>query len=144
MIEKNNPENKPGSSVPTKYILLGEDDIDDEEIIEEIFFAIDPSLQVQFIDNGQKLISYLEEVTDNLLPCLIILDFNMPGLNGAEILKNLNHNQRVQHVPKIIWSTSNAPAYKKMCLELGARDYLVKPSRIKDLEQMIRHMLSYC
>jgi CheY-like chemotaxis protein len=78
------------------------------------------------------------------MPCLIILDYNMPGMNGAEILKRLPKNERLHEVPKIIWSTSNAATYKKVCMESGASDYLVKPSKIKDLENMIRHMLSYC
>ena len=68
----------------------------------------------------------------------------MPELNGAEILKSLHGNNRIGNVPKVIWSTSNAPAYKNLCLELGARDYLVKPSKISMLEDMVKHMLSYC
>jgi CheY-like chemotaxis protein len=132
------------SSIPGKFILLGEDDIDDQEILEEIFTSVDPTFRLQFINNGKKLISHLEEIHDNHLPCLIILDYNMPELNGAEILKILRDNDRIKNVPRIIWSTSNAPAYKNLCLEYGACDYLVKPARINMLEEMVRHMLSYC
>ena len=125
-------------------MLIGEDDIDDKEILEEIFESIDLSIQLEFINSGEKLVNYLEVVEEDKLPCLIILDYNMPDLNGAEILECLQENERVKSIPKMIWSTSNAPAYKNRCLELGACDYLVKPSRIKDLENMLRHMLSYC
>ncbi|MGN6196429.1 MAG: response regulator [Ginsengibacter sp.] len=127
-----------------KTVLIGEDDIDDEEILEEVVESIDPSIRIQFMNNGQKMIEFLEEIKDEDLPCLIILDYNMPGLNGAEILKRVHRNERLKHVPKIIWSTSNAATYKKICMESGASDYLVKPNKIKDLENMIRHMLSYC
>ena len=132
------------NSTSQKFILLGEDDIDDQEILEEIFSSIDSSFRIQFINNGKKVVSHLEEIQDEHLPCLIVLDYNMPELNGAEILKNLDNNLRIKKVPKIIWSTSNAPAYKNMCLELGACDYLVKPSKINMLEDMVKHMLSYC
>lgn len=135
--------NTPDSS-SQKFILLGEDDIDDQEILEEVFFSIDPSCRLHFINNGKKVVSHLEEIHDEHVPCLIILDYNMPELNGAEILKSLHDNHRVGKVPKIIWSTSNAPAYKNKYLELGARDYLVKPSKINMLEDMVKHMLSYC
>lgn len=131
------------TDVPAKFILLGEDDIDDQEILEEIFSTVDSSFNLQFFNNGRKVISHLEN-TGNSLPCLIVLDFNMPELNGAEILKILSRNERLEPVPKIIWSTSNAPVYKAMCLELGAVDYLVKPSRINELENMVKYMLSYC
>ena len=126
-----------------KFILLGEDDIDDQEILEEIFSTVDTSFNLQFFNNGRKVISHLENADQNL-PCLIVLDFNMPELNGAEILKILSSNERLKSIPKIIWSTSDAPVYKEMCLQLGACDYLVKPSKIHVLEDMVKHMLSYC
>lgn len=138
------PGDKKGISSPEKFILLGEDDVDDQEILQEIFTSVAPSFQLQFINNGKKLVLHLEEIKDDHLPCLILLDYNMPELNGAEILESLNGNQRLQHVPKVIWSTSNAPAYKTTCLELGACDYLVKPSKINALEDLVRHIVSYC
>lgn len=144
MKKKVRPKAQLTAASSDKVILVGEDDIDDEEILEEIFLSIDPHLRLQFISHGQKLIDHLEKVSDKQLPCLIILDYNMPALNGAEILKILNQNPRLNKCPKIIWSTSGAPAYKKICLELGARDFLVKPNKIADMETMVRHMLSYC
>ena len=131
------------NDMPSKFILLGEDDIDDQEILEEIFSTVDPSFNLQFFNNGRKVITHLENANENL-PCLIILDFNMPELNGAEILKMLSKEPRFKEIPKIIWSTSDAPVYKSMCLEYGACDYLVKPSKITALENMVKHMLSYC
>jgi CheY-like chemotaxis protein len=143
-MKKHNPVTQITASSSEKFILLGEDDIDDQEILEEIFSSIDPGCRLHFINNGKKVVTHLEEIQDEHLPCLIVLDYNMPELNGAEILKNLHNNHRVNTVPKIIWSTSNAPAYKNACLELGASDYLVKPSKINMLEDMVKHMLSYC
>jgi CheY-like chemotaxis protein len=135
MKQKNNPLNK--------LILIGEDDIDDEEILEEIFLSIDPSIKLTFINDGQKLVSSLENETTKNLPGLIILDYNMPHLNGAEILKCLQQNDKVKNIPKIIWSTANADGFKNICLQLGACEYLVKPSRFSDLEAMLKQMLSY-
>lgn len=126
-----------------KLILIGEDDIDDKEILEEIFLSIDPSIKLTFINDGQKLVSFLENATPKNLPGLIILDYNMPHLNGAEILKSLQQNEKVKNIPKIIWSTANADGFKNICLQLGACEYLVKPSRFSDLESMIKQMLSY-
>ena len=131
------------SSEGSKFILLGEDDIDDQEILEEIFSTVDSNCSLQFFNNGKKVLSHLESSKDNL-PCLIVLDFNMPELNGADILKILSQDQRYHKIPKIIWSTSDAPVFRSMCLELGASDYLVKPSKITALQNMVKHMLTYC
>jgi CheY-like chemotaxis protein len=67
----------------------------------------------------------------------------MPHLNGAEILESLQQNVKVKNIPKIIWSTANADGFKNICLQLGACEYLVKPSRFSDLESMIKQMLAY-
>lgn len=124
------------------FILIGEDDIDDKEILEEIFESIDPDIQLHFVNTGKKIVNYLE--LKNELPGLIILDYNMPDMNGAEILTSLQLNERLAAIPKMIWSTSDAPDYKNRCLELGACDYLVKPSTIQALQKMLKYMLSYC
>ena len=78
------------------------------------------------------------------MPCLIVLDYNMPGLNGADILKELGTNERYKHIPKIVWSTSASEKFRNLCLELGAVDYVIKPNNMHDLEKIARYMLSLC
>lgn len=128
----------------SKFILLGEDDADDEELLKEVFSTIDSSYALTFINNGSKLVANLEKLGDHNLPCLIVLDYNMPEMNGAEILKRLNNNNRYRTIPKIIWSTSGSETYKKMCLELGACEYIIKPSNVSSLTEIARYMLSFC
>ena len=140
------PENQkagnPGSS--SKFILLGEDDIDDEDLLKEIFSDIDNSVSLQFINTGRKVLSALEAMPSDQLPSLIVLDYNMPELNGAEILKRLKTNARYDHIPKIIWSTSGSEVYKKKCLELGAKEYVIKPSSVSDLTAIAHRLFSLC
>ena len=128
---------------PSKYILLGEDDIDDEELLTEVFATIDNSFSLLFVNNGRDVIDTLEKIEDHL-PCLIILDYNMPALNGSEILLGLKRFKRYDLIPKIIWSTSASNTYKKSCLEAGASDYVIKPSNMDGLIEVARHMLSFC
>lgn len=128
----------------SKFILFGEDDKDDEDFLKELFADIDSSFSLQFISNGRRLISTLEQMPTEQLPCLLVLDYNMPELNGAEILKKLKQDPRYEPLPKIIWSTSGSEVYKKRCLELGAREYIIKPSNVNDLSDIVRHMVSLC
>jgi CheY-like chemotaxis protein len=131
-------------NIPAKFILLGEDDIDDEDILREILEDIDNSYYLLFINNGRKLMDFLNELPDNHLPCLILLDYNMPELTGAEILKEMKKNPRYNSVPKVIWSTSGSETFKKNCIELGANEYVLKPSNVNDLIALARHLLSLC
>ena len=130
--------------MPDKFILLGEDDADDEELLKEVFTTLDNSFSMQFANNGCKLVTHLEQLPDSDLPCLIILDYNMPELNGADILKSLKAQARYDSIPKIIWSTSGSETYKRLCLELGACEYIIKPSSFKELTDVARYMLSFC
>jgi two-component system alkaline phosphatase synthesis response regulator PhoP len=68
----------------------------------------------------------------------------MPEQNGADILENLKTRDRYADIPKIIWSTSGTETFRKKCLDLGAEDYIIKPSRVSELVQAIKHMISYC
>ena len=124
-------------------ILLAEDDIDDQELLTEAFTEIDPSIQLFAFSTGKKFLSFLDELPDGQIPDLVILDYNIPELNGAEILRRLESNDRYRNVVKLVWSTSNSPLYQDSCLSLGARAYLVKPSNISALFEMARHMLTY-
>ncbi|HET9825481.1 MAG TPA: response regulator [Chitinophagaceae bacterium] len=127
-----------------QLILLGEDDLDDEELLKELFSSVDDSFSLVFINNGKKLIDFLSKAPDNRLPCLIVLDYNMPELNGEQILRELKNDTRYSHIPKIIWSTSKSDTFRRRCLEAGANDYMIKPASIQELVEMIRYMTSLC
>ncbi|MGK2864648.1 MAG: response regulator [Chitinophagaceae bacterium] len=133
-----------GPKLSERVIMFGEDDLDEEDFLKEIFSSLDPSVSLLFISNGRKLIAKLEQTEDGQLPRLIVLDYNMPELNGAEILKILKQNNRYVSIPKIVWSTSGSEIYRKLCVESGAVEYLIKPSNIKELEVIARRLLTFC
>ena len=93
------------------FIFLAEDDIDDQELLVEAFAQLDKTISVKAVNNGKKALNFLENLLPGQDPCLIVLDYNLPELNGAEILERLNQFQRFESVTKIVWSTSNSPMY---------------------------------
>ncbi|HEU0109311.1 MAG TPA: response regulator [Flavisolibacter sp.] len=122
-------------------VLLAEDDVDDQELLKEAFTAIDPAIQLHSFSSGKKFVDRLDSL--DTIPRLIILDYNIPEMNGAEILEYINQNEQYSSVIKIVWSTSNSPLYKNSCLALGAHAYFVKPSTLSHLQEMAKKMLSY-
>ena len=127
-----------------KLIIFGEDDHDDIEFLRETFSSITDDYSLRFIDKGHQLIETLDAMPNHELPCLLVLDYNMPELNGAEILNILRNDPRYSHIPKIIWSTSGSDTYKSICMELGAADYVIKPGSVKDLIDTAKYLLSFC
>ncbi|TCZ74357.1 response regulator [Flaviaesturariibacter aridisoli] len=126
------------------FVFLAEDDVDDQELLIEALAQYVPAMQVQTAANGKKAMTQLLALPPQQLPCLIILDYNLPEVNGGEILKQLAAEERYAPVPKVVWSTSNSPLYRQICMDLGARAYFVKPSDIKGIEKMAQEMLAYC
>jgi len=134
----------PINQANNRTIIFGEDDIDDIDFLKETFSVLDNSFDLLFIDKGRKLLAMLEALADNELPCLLVLDYNIPEMNGAAILEHLKLNDRYNSIPKIIWSTSGSDTYKNKCLELGAVDYVIKPDNVKDFVETVRFMLTFC
>lgn len=138
------PQTNEPNPAASRFILFGEDDIDDQELLKEIFASVDNSLRLLFANTGEQVLSVLSKLNDEQLPCLIVLDYNMPALNGADILERLNGESRYADIPRIIWSTSGSEIFKRNCLELGATDYIIKPSALGEMEKIVRYMLSVC
>jgi CheY-like chemotaxis protein len=113
-------------------ILVVDDDREDHLIMLEYFKESGNEQYVKFIENGKKAIEYLEQVQDDVLPRLIVLDLNMPILNGTQTLLHIRRNARFKNIPIIIFSTSENENEKRKCLSFGAMDYLVKPSTYEE------------
>lgn len=123
-------------------ILLAEDDIDDQELLTEAFAEIDPSIQLFAFQTGRNFLRFLEGLSDDDMPHLVILDYNIPEINGAEILRCLE-GDRYRNMTKLVWSTSDSPLFENSCLTLGAKAYLVKPSNISGLMALAKKILSF-
>jgi CheY-like chemotaxis protein len=125
-------------------ILVVDDDKEDHLILQDYFEGEGLHGCVIFMENGQKAIEYLEEIRDpQELPSLIILDLNMPILNGTQTLLRIKQNFQYKHIPVIIYSTSDNETEKRKCLSFGAVDYMVKPVSFDEGLAMVKRFASY-
>jgi CheY-like chemotaxis protein len=127
-----------------KFILIADDDQEDLELLSEVILQLEADTKLHTVNNGSFVMDFLEQAKDEELPSLIVLDYNMPNMNGAEVLEQLCNDSRYQNIPKIIWSTSNNSNYIKECLEKGATSYFVKPATHKNLQEQAAQMLRLC
>lgn len=121
-----------------KPILLVDDDEEDRMLILEAFNEIGAPDAVHFETNGEEAITYLENNPDRL-PTLIILDLNMPRMNGTQTLRYLKSNERYRDITVIIYSTSVNPLERQTCMELGAHSYVVKPALYQESLATVSH-----
>ena len=127
-----------------KFILIADDDQEDLEMLSEVILQLEAGTKLHMVNNGTLVMDFLRKVKDEELPSLIILDYNMPNMNGAEVLEQLCGDSRYQKIPKIIWSTSNNSNYIRECMEKGATSYFVKPATHKNLMEQAAQMLKMC
>lgn len=127
-----------------KTILFVEDDPDDRELISDVVNIVNSSVKTVFAENGLQALHYLADVKEKLqLPCLIVLDLNMPVLDGKETYKKIKHELKLENVPVIIFTSSHNPHDKKLFTGLGV-EYINKPTNYSFLNDAIRHMISVC
>ena len=74
---------------------------------------------------------------------LIVLDLNMPILNGTQTLFELKQNNRYTRIPVVIYSTSDNEHEKRKCMNFGAVDYLVKPISIAESDAMTKRLMEF-
>ncbi|MGN6399615.1 MAG: response regulator [Flavisolibacter sp.] len=127
-----------------KLILLADDDVEDLELLQEALLQLQPQARLHAVTNGNMVLDYLEQTERAELPCLIVLDYNMPEINGAELLQQLGNEPRYQDIPKAVWSTSNSELYVKECMKNGAAAYFVKPASNKQLLELANQLLELC
>jgi CheY-like chemotaxis protein len=128
----------------TVKILMADDDAEDIELVEEAILDIEPEAKLQKFFNGHAAIEYLGSVADDELPCLIILDYNMPELKGSEVLSFMKSKKRYDTIPKVVLSTSNAYMHQHECMNNGASEYIVKPDNMRAMKLLAEKLLSYC
>jgi CheY-like chemotaxis protein len=125
-------------------ILVVDDDKEDHLILQEYFSNSKMEDSVKFVDNGLQALEYLENLSsDEALPRLIVLDLNMPLLNGSQTLIQLKQSNRFKNIPVIIYSTSESENEKRKCLSYGAIDYMVKPVTMEEGQRMVDKFKSF-
>jgi CheY-like chemotaxis protein len=126
-------------------ILLVDDDAEDREIIADAFREIQAETFLLFQHNGEEAINFLEaNFVSGSIPCLIVLDLNMPRMNGTQTLRFLKSDPRFADIPVIIYSTSLNAIEKEECLQLGAHSYIIKPIMYKESIETAKMFYQFC
>lgn len=135
--------------VSKSFLLLVEDS--DEDFTAFLRFSR-PFLQeypVKRCRNGEEALQFLQEIDSTVddhqsdYPSLILLDLNLPGLDGREILIHIRENPQWENIPILIFSSSNDPKDINFCYKQGAKSYILKPMDIGHLKKTIQTLWEY-
>lgn len=112
-------------------ILIIDDDTDDVEILVDAFTQCGVD-GVQYVHSAMQAFIYLQEVEQSCLPKLIVTDHFLPGITGAEFLKDLKGMEKYKHIHVVILSSVKSDKEIERYREMGALDYLAKPITYED------------
>jgi len=137
------PNDKSDKLKASMNVLIVEDDSDDQEIIARAFSEVAPYHKLTFLNSGKVLVDLLQSFHKADLPSFIVLDYNMPLLNGLETLKLLELDKRFNRIPKIIYSSSSQNNIKNLCFSANAKAYITKGVSLEEIKRNVQEMLSF-
>lgn len=110
-----------------KAILVVEDSHDDYKMIRRGFDALDVAHDLIHIDSGDKAIDHLFSGEETKNYDAVVLDLNMPGTDGREVLKRLKGDDRYKSIPVLVFTSSLHDGDIETCYDYGANTYIPKP-----------------
>ena len=122
-------------------ILLIEDDAIEVMKFNRVLTTLKMNHKIIEANNGEEALTILKE--KEIIPDIIILDLNMPRINGIEFLQILKHDDYLKYIPSIILTTSNNHRDVLECYKIGIAGYVLKPLKYEDYVDRIRKMLEY-
>ena len=122
-------------------VLLVEDSEDDILIVERAFKTLGLGHELHAFATGEDALTHVER--ERLRPDLVLLDINLPGLSGFEVLRRLRINPLVRTVPITVLSASERERDVSEAYEAGANSYLVKPIKFEQFTHLLRQWNDY-
>ncbi|GAA4333018.1 response regulator [Flaviaesturariibacter amylovorans] len=124
-------------------ILLVEDDADDRYIMHQAFTELQFIDEVKMFCSGEELLDYLQQLPEQSHPDLFVLDYNMPAINGAELALSLQQQQRLRHIPIVLYSTGMSPKMQRDLLSKGVLQCYEKGMEYGDILELARLLVRH-
>jgi CheY-like chemotaxis protein len=130
--------------MPEKYasvqLLLVEDSPGDVRLTQEIFRDANSAVQVHVAADGIEAMAFLRQEGEHVAaprPDLILLDLNLPRLDGREVLALIKEDSALKSIPTVVLTTSKAEVDIVKSYQLHANCYLTKPAHLDDFESLV-------
>jgi chemotaxis family two-component system response regulator Rcp1 len=124
-----------------RQVLLVEDSPGDVRLTQEAFRSVNAELQLHVAVDGMEALAFLRQqgsFAGAPRPDLILLDLNLPNMNGSEVLARIKEDDNLKTIPTMVLATSQSEADVMKSLQLQANCYLAKPVQLDALESLVR------
>jgi len=127
-------------------ILLAEDNEDDFELTRIAFGRVRLTAHLHRVSDGEQCMAFLRREGEHArapTPDIVLLDLNMPRMDGRQVLEEVSRDDRICHIPIIVLTSSDADADVFAAYKLHARSYIVKPVDFAKFENAIQTLSDY-
>ncbi|MEF3274704.1 MAG: response regulator [Chloroflexus sp.] len=137
------------SRVEPAVILLVEDNPDHSELIARVLDEFDIPKRLVHVTDGETALDYLlrraqfADPATSPQPNIVLLDLQLPRLNGFEVLQAIKNSVEMRHIPVVIVTTSSAERDIRLAYQRYANSYLVKPVDFQQFTQMLHDLGNY-
>jgi CheY-like chemotaxis protein len=129
---------------PKNLVLYADDDPDDRDLLTDAFAEFSSVIDLITFDDSLSLLRYLNNLGPlQPQPCLIILDVNMPGLDGKKALKEIRAMNEFKEVPVVMFTTSTLPSEAAFANAYGA-GFVTKPLHNKQIHHILQQLIDHC
>lgn len=133
----------------TPLLLIVEDSNEDFEALQRFLGRSPLTIHIQRCLNGDQALAFLSrtgsyvERESSPRPHLIVLDLNLPGTDGREVLRRIKQDNNLKMIPVVVFTTSNNPKDIEVCYQYGVNSYIVKPINFAQLKRDIQILVEY-
>ena len=138
-------------------LLVVEDSNEDFKMLQRLMRRMAVKNPIYRCTNGDEVIEFLDSAASDTdtngkypshpdvvpRPSVILLDLNLPGIDGRDILERLKQDRSFKEIPVVVFTTSSNPRDIEFCYQKGANGYLVKPMDAQELQKTIRAYVDY-
>jgi CheY-like chemotaxis protein len=140
------PSRRPSASERSIPLLIAEDDPDDRLLMIDAFEENAFHHPIDFVENGEELLRYVRgegQFANRPLPGIILLDLNMPKMDGRTALMHLKTDSQFKRIPVVVLTTSNAEEDIQRTYDLGVTAYVSKPSTQEGLGHLVKSLADF-
>lgn len=124
-------------------IIIVEDDLEDREILQEIFMELQITNELKFFNDGVDVLHYLRTTPQK--PFVILTDVNMPGINGLELREEIMKDEQLRRksIPFVFLSTSDGSSIINRVYDLQVQGYFQKQTSFPEIKKQIKLIVEY-
>lgn len=127
-------------------VLLVEDNPAEQNLARRALDISQVPCELHLLSNGEEALDYLYKRGPHASarhPALLLLDLNMPRIDGRTVLEKVKSDAQLRHIPVIVFTTSNQQQDIQHCYELGCNSYIIKPLEIKKFIHILAELSDY-